>query len=265
MGNRRNRNPEKPNLSANIIYKTDEIAKFYAANRRRWDELYPSERWIFERGIADAGNLGHVLDVGCAVGGLALALSERKPLKAYTGIDINERAVALAKTLDHFPMPTEFISGDILACPELANRQFDTVVALGVADFNLATTSIIEACWRHVAPGGRLVISLRMTPEQGVQDIAASYQFIQFSGDVDESGERAPYTVQNSTDALVLLRGMQPVPRSLLGYGYWGAPSATARTPFKRIVFSVFALTKPAAGESADGRLELHLPIDALA
>src|SRR5690348_11847936 len=53
-------------MPKNITYQTDHIAAYYALNRRRWADFYPSEQSVFERVAADRGPLGRVLDVGCA-------------------------------------------------------------------------------------------------------------------------------------------------------------------------------------------------------
>ncbi|HJM82993.1 MAG TPA: hypothetical protein QF720_05315 [Nitrospinota bacterium] len=39
------------------------------SHRRCWDEFYPSEQTIFEK-VNGEGEFGHLLDVGCATGGL---------------------------------------------------------------------------------------------------------------------------------------------------------------------------------------------------
>ena len=59
----------------NIEYKSKQILEFYSRNRRKWKELNLSERWVFERLAGREKNLGDVLDVGCACGGLGTALN----------------------------------------------------------------------------------------------------------------------------------------------------------------------------------------------
>src|SRR5438132_1104500 len=99
-------------MSENINYRTSNIARFYAEHRRRWDEFYPSERWIFERVASDHGQIGRVLDVGCAAGGLGDALAERfDSLQSYTGIDINVTAVESARSLARSASyPADFVA-----------------------------------------------------------------------------------------------------------------------------------------------------------
>lgn len=219
-----------------------------------------SERYIFKK-IAEDDSFGSVLDVGCAAGGLALALSDYASVKSYTGVDINEQAISVANN-HSWNLPTEFYNSDILTCEPVSSRVYDLVCCLSVADWNIETNNIINRCWSHVAPGGHMVISLRLTPGEGVRDMERSYQYIQFSdGPVAADAERAPYVVMNVREAVGILSGLRVEPTLIHGYGYWGKPSAMARTPFDRLIFTVFAVRKPRQDEAADETcLQLHLP-----
>ena len=59
----------------NIFYKTDEISKFFNHNRIKWDQFYESEKKIINGLNIDSSET--VLDIGCACGGLGLALEEK--------------------------------------------------------------------------------------------------------------------------------------------------------------------------------------------
>lgn len=252
-------------MSRNVVYKSGEIARFYGSHRRRWDEFYPSERWVFGRAARD-GRFGRILDVGCAAGGLVEALGSRFAVEGYVGVDISEAAIEDAKKrLQSFRMPAEFHAGDICSCPALRDAKFDLVTALSVVDWNLDTTGILAACWDRVAPGGELLLSLRLTPEESVCDIGRSYQYIWFEEEPPPPDtEIAQYTVLNVGDALGLLRRQNPNPASILAYGYWGKPSAVARTPFERLLFTVLLVRRPAEGElPSEPRIEAHWPLSA--
>jgi SAM-dependent methyltransferase len=253
-------------MSRNIAYRTDAIGDFYRTHRRRWQDFYDSERHVFETLSARGASFANVLDVGCAAGGLCDALGERfGAVKAYTGIDINRHAAEIGAELAGNAPNRTFVVGDICDAAELAGRTFDLVTVLGVADWNVDTTGIIAKCWEHVGPNGHLVISLRLTPGETVCDLTKSYQYIWFeptqpSPDV----ERAPYSVLNISEAIAWLTGKTPKPQHLYAYGFWGKPSAAARTPFDRVLFSVIALRK-APDAVVKTEIELHLPADALA
>lgn len=243
----------------NIVYKSKELRTFYSCNRSRWDDFYPSERYAFLQITGEHRALGDVLDVGCACGGLGAALSEKFLLRSYTGVDINQEAIDWASREQRLPVAATFVAGDII---ELSLRaKYDLVVSLSCADWNLEVRKIIDACWDRVKEGGHLVLSLRLTPEQGVNDISRSFQYINFSGKAT-APELANYVVFNLNEALRILGALRPAPAIIGAYGYWGKPSATAVTPYDRLVFAVLYLRKGEAGSSQSTEAELRLPLD---
>lgn len=245
----------------NICYATREIAGYYSQHRRRWDELYPSERWVFEQVARRVGALGSVLDVGCACGGLAEALCEKKlGVSSYHGVDINEESIRLARRSLSLPIPLTFTAMDIVEAE--GDETFDTVASLGCADWNIETERIMSSCWKRVCPGGHLIVSLRLTHGEGVNDILRSSQFINFSGARREEAEVANYVVFNVHDALRAMASREPQPSLVGAYGYWGTPSSTARTPYERLVFAVFWVRKAAGPVEGAPQTELHLPLD---
>jgi SAM-dependent methyltransferase len=246
-------------MSQNLHYRTAKLSAYFSRHRGRWDQFYPSERWVFDR-VIESGGFGHVLDVGCATGGLGSALCERRVLRSYTGIDINEEAIDAASARPALVVPTRFICGDILERGDLGHDAFDTVVSLSCADWNVETKRILDRCWSLVAPGGRFVLSLRLSRGKSIHALADSYQFLSFDDEPTGREERAPYVVFNSFDALRLLTGFDPPPSLVLGYGYWGKPSSSARTPVTELVFAVFAVTKAVGGEDTSLHVDLHLP-----
>jgi SAM-dependent methyltransferase len=229
-------------------YRAARLAKYFAGFRNKWADFYPSERWIIER-LAGKKGLGRVLDVGCASGGLGRALKSRGLAKSYAGIDINRSVIEAAAP----SASIRLVCGDILDPGVFRGKTFDTVFNLSCADWNVGTSRIIDASWRKVAPGGRFVISLRLTGGRGVNDVKRSWQ--PFPGET----ERANYAVFNAREAIALLAGL-PGASALLGYGYWGKPSRTAVTPFKELVFAVFAVTKGKEDRSVPS-MELRLPL----
>lgn len=249
----------------NIKYKSDEIARFYTEHRNTWSDFYQSERWILKRVFGEDGRLKSVLDVGCAAGGLGRALAERFSLAKYVGVDINQQVIQTAlATQDTFPVPCRFECADIADPDCLAGQQFDLVCSFSCADWNVETTAIMNACWERVRPGGYFVISLRLTPERGVNDMSRSYQYIHFgSAQPTSQEEKANYVVFNWRDALVTFASLSPLPGHILGYGYWGKPSFTAVTFYDSLVFAVFALHKTEIDDK-ETRLELHLPANLL-
>jgi len=249
----------------NIAYNTSAIAAYFSTNRRRWDQFYLSERHIIEEVASTRdGSLGTVLDVGCACGGLGAALGKRYAVARYVGIDINEQAIALARGLTDITVPHDLLHGDIMRDTMLDGVQFDTVFNLSCADWNVDFGGILDASWARVAPGGTMIISLRLTAGPGARGMDRSYQFIHY-GDpaaMPVNAEKAAYVVLNVSEALAELSRLGP--EAVTGYGYWGPPSATARTPFHRLGFAVFAARKPPAGAELPSVADfaLRLPPD---
>jgi SAM-dependent methyltransferase len=254
-------------VSKNIVYQSDAISAFYRSHRRQWSEFYPSERTVFEALAAQGASFAAVLDVGCAAGGLGEALMERfGSIASYTGVDLNRQVTEAAQGLPTRIARRAFVNADICENTELHGKTFDLVTALGVADWNVDATGILAKCWEHVRPDGYLVISLRLTPGAGVCDVSRSFQHIWFEDSPPPAdAERAAYNVFNVAEAIRWLKGQAPRPSHIRIYGYWGKPSAMARTPYDRLVFSVIAMRKPRAGAIVtEPVVDVDLPPDAV-
>ena len=253
----------------NIKYSTKSISEYFCSNRRKWDDFYASEKWILERIAGPQRNMGRVLDVGCAAGGLGVALSERFAVAHYTGVDINAQAIEVARERSAgFPVKDhDFICGDILEIDTLQREGFENVFSLSCADWNVATGAIIGDCWKYVRKDGHFVLTLRLSPGPSLLDLSESFQYVYFGGSVPEDTtgiEKAPYVVFNIKDALSLLSNLQPKPARITAYGYWGVPSLTARTNYDRLVFAALAVYK-GRDEELSGNIisgEFHLPAD---
>ena len=246
----------------NIVYKSDGIIKWLDGYRDKWEDFYPSERWAFQKFSDERGTLGRILDVGCAMGGLALALAGRFDVKEYVGVDINRAAIdrALGQNQPRFTVPAKFFCEDILKVKDFRDVPFDVVVSLSCADWNIETDKIIWRCWEAVKKGGVFVMSVRLTPGEGVNDITRSHQPIA----VGQDGaviETANYVVFNVQDLLRRFENLSPRPSKVAGYGYWGKPSANAVTPYARLVFGVFVVEKSLKGDKPI-ESELNFPSD---
>ncbi len=249
--------------SENIRFKTDGILNIFDGYRDKWEDFYPSERWAFEKLAGHSGSLGRVLDIGCALGGLGLAISNKFNVEEYVGVDINQQAIDKAKSMiSKFSIPVRFECEDILKMTTLERESFDTVVSLSCADWNINTNEIINRCWEHVRPGGSFVISIRLTSNQGINDITKSNQPVS-NDDQGNVLEFANYVVFNWWDFLHLIERFIPRPSLVSGYGYWGKPATDAVTPYKKLVFAVFIIRKSTGDETTkEINTELFLPLN---
>lgn len=239
-------------MERNIPYQTEQLARYFAHNRIAWEQFYESERAIIEGLHLDSSRT--ILDVGCGCGGLGLALRAQFGVQSYTGVEINPQAADAGRKL--YP-GAHILCGDVLDLleGELRGRQFDVVFSLSCVDWNVRFEATLAAAWSFVAPGGSLVATFRLTEGEGCNDIARSFQYINFEG--KREGERASYVVNGGRELMGQLRSFRP--SEIAAYGYWGAPSATAMTPYERLCFAAFALRKPV--DSSDScRIDLKLP-----
>ncbi len=74
------------------------VLNYFNGHRTTSQHVYPSE-WIFFRDRLAEGI--DILDVGCAQGGFAGIVAEHVKAFSYTGVDINEDMIRIAK--DKFP------------------------------------------------------------------------------------------------------------------------------------------------------------------
>lgn len=237
----------------NLAYRTAELERYFSRNRISWPQFYESERQVIEA-VWPGGN-PDVLDIGCGCGGLGLALHERFGADRYTGVEINAEAAASARQLNP---RASILAGDFLGLgsDELAPDSFDLVFSLSCIDWNLNFDQMLAKAWSMVKPGGDLIASLRLTTAAGINDIGRSYQYINYEG--QREGEIAPYVVLNCSD--VARRAVRLGASRMFAYGYYGAPSATAVTPFAQLCFAALALRKPIGSERL--KPQLHLPDD---
>jgi len=238
----------------NIKYKSKQISEFYRMNRMKYSDFYLSEKNIIES-VLQKNDKKSVLDIGCACGGLGKALSEEFNISSYTGIDINQEAIEWAKKNNKLNIPHQYIAGDILH--ETVN-QADIVFSLSCADWNIETDAIIQKSWEQVKRGGILILSLRLTNKDSINDITKSYQYIDFFEKNDKK-EKANYVIFNIKDIFKIFNSLSPKVSEINAYGYYGSPSQSANVPYDKLLFAVFALKKDASSEC---NIKLNFPLD---
>ncbi|MGO9514268.1 MAG: class I SAM-dependent methyltransferase [Steroidobacteraceae bacterium] len=239
-------------MERNIPYQTDQLARHFVHNRIAWGQFYESERVIIEGLHLDSSRT--ILDIGCGCGGLGLALRAQFGVESYTGVEINPLAADVGRKL--YPA-ARILCGDILDLGqgELHEQRFDVVFSLSCVDWNVRFDETLAAAWSFVAPGGSLVATFRLTEGKGCNDITRSYQYINFEGKCE--GERASYVVNGARDLMRKLKSFRP--SEIAAFGYWGAPSATAITPYEQLCFAAFAIRKR-VDSPGSCRIDLKLP-----
>ena len=238
----------------NIVYKTNQLARYYREERVKWHQFYESERVIIEQLKIDQSK--NILDIGCGCGGLGLALQDQFGVESYTGVDINPQAAEAGRVMNQ---ESHILCGDILDLSqnELKDKHFDIVFSLSCVDWNIRFSDMLAAAWDHVLPSGHLVSTFRLTSGEGCDDIKRSHQYINFDGLLE--GELASYVVLNVKDLLRQLSVFNP--SEINAYGYWGAPSVTAVTPYDKLCFAAFSIRKRSADDIGRLRYNLKLPV----
>lgn len=244
-------------MKNNLVYQTDQIARYFTQHRVAWEQFYESERVILSR--LQLGAQHEVLDIGCGCGGLGVALRDQFGVNHYTGVESNASAAEAGRGLNP---RARILCGDILDVSRTALRdqRFDVVVSLSCVDWNLRFSDMLAVAWEHVRPGGHLVSTFRLTVEEGCDDFERSYQYINFDGRLE--GERAAYVVLNARTLVEKLARFHP--SEISAYGYWGAPSATAVTPYQKLCFAAFSIRKREPEEDGALRWRLDLPPEIL-
>lgn len=241
----------------NIVYQTDQIARYFAHHRVAWDQFYASERVIIDQ--LNLGRHQEILDIGCGCGGLGLALRDRFELENYTGVEINTSAADAARAMNP---KAKFFCGDILDLThsELRDTSFDVVFSFSCIDWNVQFSAMLAAAWNHVVAGGHLVSTFRLTGDEECADFIRFHQFINFDGVLE--GERAPYVVVNARYLIDQLLSFNP--SEVSAYGYWGAPSSTAVTPYERLCFAAFSIRKRTPDDKGKAHCQFNLPEEIL-
>jgi len=176
-------------------------------------------------------------------------------VQKYVGVEISSEAAKIARILN--PKAC-IIDDDVLNLSSQELGTYDIVVSLSCIDWNVEFSAMLQKAWSMVSwGGGVIVLSLRLTKKDGVNDIGKSYQFINFEG--KKEGETAPYVVLNFSDWMKVAKSLPDI-SGIQAFGYYGTPSVTAVTAYERICFAVFALNKAQSTACSDLIIDVDLP-----
>jgi SAM-dependent methyltransferase len=213
------------------------LVSFFSKERKRPEDLYASEKrflpWL-------ARQTDRVLDAGCAIGGFYSIWRHYKKDIEYIGADISKSLIEAAKKLHP---GIRFINTDFAEGTDFSDRFASVVAALGWIHWEPRYINAIKELWR--VTDQFLFFDVRLVEQEeeerfGRQKLASTSNC--------ESESFTPYiTVAWSRFAEILLE-LQP--KTILGYGYWGAPRDTAEGISGNVCFAAFVLEKEASGRS---------------
>ena len=225
--------------------------EYYAQHRHEVSDLYPSEQVFLPRLLTPGVK---VLDVGCAVGGFYNIMRTLQPDIDYTGIDISEPSLEVARK--KYP-EARFLSVDGVDTP-FGDGEFDLVHCTSVLVVEPRYQDVIREMYRvskrHVVADMRLL--------QGVNDEAAPSQSsyrIQFQG--EDTGIDVPYVVNDADEVVDFFLGLDPRPQAVRATGYFHTVSGFATSPHPQVCMSVFLIEKGTNG-TIDTELDLDLPLE---
>jgi len=246
----------------NIHFKSEEISNYFKVYRSRWEDFYPSEKFIISKTLNKQKKIGNLLDLGCASGGLGLAIFEKFPelsFSSYTGIDINPQNIELAYSRN-WPknLKTQFYCQDFLLEKKLKRDFSDIVVSLSCIDWNVEFLLMLNKAFEFVTPGGFLILSMRLTEKNWTPDFAKSYQWINYSGK-ELNPEKTHYVIFNVKDSIMSLMKLNP--QSLDMFGYYGPPTKLSVTPFNELIFVVVAIEKKSLDVKKAPSITLDIPL----
>jgi SAM-dependent methyltransferase len=242
----------------NIEYKTKNIKDFFSSDRNEWNLFYVSERKVINKAFEGIDNIKNtqILDIGCACGGLGIALRDKFSIKNYTGVEINKDAANYAKTNNP---KFQILIGDFLQITKkIDNNYFDFVFSLSCIDWQNNFIKSLYQSWLKVKPGGSFIASFRIVNSKTINDISKSYQYINYEG--KNIGEIAPYVVFNTSDLIGYINELNF--SEVNAYGYYGKVSKTAVCPYSQVCFAVFSIKKNDIKEKTNIKLNLELPIE---
>jgi 16S rRNA (guanine1207-N2)-methyltransferase len=133
---------------------------------------FMTDKGVFSRSEADEGSLylleallqeelsGRVLDMGCGYGLIALILKQHRPELDVSGVDVNERAIALAQeNAQRMGLELHFSCFDL---KEDLNQGYDVMITNPpIRAGKQVVYRFFDQAQNHLSPGGRLFLVIR--------------------------------------------------------------------------------------------------------
>ena len=207
---------------------------YYSKHRHEVSDLYPSERVFLPRVLFPGIK---VLDVGCASGGFFNIMRALEPTIDYTGIDIAEPAVDLARRTYQ---EARFEVADGVTIP-FDDGAFDLVHCTSVLVIEPRYQEVWKEMYRVTS---RFVLAdMRLLKDiEGQGGLPDSHYRIQFDGQEQEAV--VPYVVSDADEVISFLLDLEPRPRALRGTGYFHEVSEMADTRYSQVCMSILLVEK---------------------
>ena len=204
---------------------------YYSENRHEISDLYPSETIFLPRVLFPGAK---VLDVGCASGGFFNIMRSYEAHIEYTGVDLSERAVELAK--ERYPEATFIVTEGFELV--FANNTFDVVHCTSVFNNEPNYQAMLQEMYR--VSNRFVLVDIRLL--KGIGRQAESVYNIQFNSEDVEA--KVPYVVNDADEVANFVLQLDPKPKALRGTGYFHQVAKEAETPHDEVCMSLFLIQK---------------------
>ncbi len=204
---------------------------YYSENRHEISDLYPSETIFLPRVLFPGAK---VLDVGCASGGFFNIMRSYEAHIEYTGVDLSERAVELAK--ERYPEATFIVTEGFELV--FANNTFDVVHCTSVFNNEPNYQAMLQEMYR--VSNRFVLMDIRLL--KGIGRQVESVYNIQFNSEGVEA--KVPYVVNDADEVANFVLQLDPKPKALRGTGYFHQVAKEAETPHDEVCMSLFLIQK---------------------
>ena len=208
---------------------------FYSQNRHEVSDLYPSEKVFLPRVLFPGAK---VLDVGCASGGFFNIMRSFEPHIEYTGIDLSDKAVELAK--ERYPEARFMVTGGFRL--PFQENDFDIVHCTSVFNNEPNYQEMLEEMYR--VANRFVLVDIRLLKGLGGQ--LESVYNIRFNGKAVEA--TVPYVVNDADEVANFILQLKPSPKALYGTGYFHQVAKEAETSRDNVCMAVLLIQKGAHG-----------------
>ena len=214
------------------------VIDYYYQNRHDVSDLYPSEKVFLPRVLFPGAT---VLDVGCASGGFFNIMRSFEPDLEYTGIDLSEKAIALAR--ERYPEAT-FVLTEGFKLP-FDDNTFDIVHCTSVFNNEPKYQEMLKEMYR--VSNRFVVVDIRLLKNIGeVQETVYNIQFN--SNDVEA---KVPYVVNDADEVANFILQLEPKPKALRGTGYFHQVAKEAEPTGSEPCMTILLLQKGATGNGS--------------
>tara|TARA_Y100000589_G_scaffold297537_1_gene305389 strand:- start:110 stop:853 length:744 start_codon:yes stop_codon:yes gene_type:complete len=230
-------------------FNTQYFKEYYEGYRNSFDDLFPSEK----RFISDfVESKKTILDVGCAIGGMYEIVSSICPEVDYTGIDVADELVQIAK--QRFP-DVRFEVSDGVDLP-FSEREFDRVLTLGTTVHDPLYEDLLSSCYRVCSE--YLLFDIRLTPSlPTLNQVERAYV-------LDGSKKKYPYVVVSWDDFNYWVENLADKPEKISIYGYWGRANDDTILPseYKKVCMACVLLKKASQKNNCQSSNKLEIQLD---